>query len=111
MQLVLEQAGYRVIAAEDGEDALRKFRANEGEIRLCLLDVIMPKKNGKDVRDAIRAIHPDMPVIFMSGYTADVIREKDIIDHEGVFLTKPLAPRQLLKKVREVLDGSADRTV
>jgi two-component system NtrC family sensor kinase len=111
LQLVLQEAGYRVVTADDGEDAVRKFRENAGEVKLCLLDVIMPKKNGKDSLAEIRTIRPDMPVIFMSGYTADVIRGKDIVDQDAVFLAKPLAPRNLLKKVREVLDASPDRTV
>jgi two-component system NtrC family sensor kinase len=100
----LEESGYRVIEARDGEEAVRKFREHAAELKLCLFDVIMPKKNGKDAFAEIAALRDDVKVIFMSGYTADVIEAKDLLQKNTVFMSKPLIPHKLLALVREVLD-------
>jgi PAS domain S-box-containing protein len=98
--------GYRVIEAADGADGVEKFRCHADEIDLLLLDVIMPRKNGKETYDEISAVRPAPKAIFMSGYTADVISRKGI-DATGLnFLPKPLAPAVLLGKIREVLEGN-----
>ena len=73
---VLQTSGYKVILAKDGEDAIRKFTENKDKIQLVMLDMIMPKKSGKEVYDSIRELRPDMKTLFTSGYTADRI-EKD----------------------------------
>jgi len=91
--------GYKVIEAEDGEDAVRRFKENKDGIRLLILDVIMPKKNGKKVYDDIMKERPDVKVIFMSGYDANVIHKK-----EFDFISKPISIEKLLRKIREVLD-------
>jgi CheY-like chemotaxis protein len=100
----LEESGYRVIEARDGEEAVRKFREHAAELKLCLFDVIMPKKNGKDAFAEIAALSDDVKVIFMSGYTADVIEANDLLQKNTVFMSKPLIPHKLLALVREVLD-------
>ncbi|MBI5739507.1 MAG: response regulator [Nitrospirae bacterium] len=102
---VLEKYGYRVLIAEDGVEAVNKFNEHIDEIRLCILDVIMPKKSGKDVYDEIKRTRPGVKVLFMSGYTADVLHRKDILGEGLNFITKPVTPETLLKKVREVLDA------
>jgi signal transduction histidine kinase/CheY-like chemotaxis protein len=102
---ILTDFGYKVIEAVDGEEAVRKFKENRDAVNLLLLDVIMPRKNGKDACDEIRAMRPDLKVIFTSGYTADIIRDRGFLDKGLVLLTKPLTPRTLLEKIREVLDG------
>ncbi len=102
--LVLKEAGYRVVAAEDGEDALRKFRDSKELIQLALLDVIMPKINGRMVYAEMKKISPDMKVLFASGYTGDIITVKGIIEEGFEFIQKPMTPGGLLEKVREVLD-------
>ena len=101
---VLEEFGYRVIEAEDGEQAVLNFRDNLEEIRLVMLDVIMPKKNGKEAYDEIRRIAPGVKVLFTSGYTADVISRKGISEEKLNFLPKPLTPDVLLRKLREILE-------
>jgi two-component system NtrC family sensor kinase len=101
---VLERFGYKVIAAEDGEDAVEKFRENKGDIQLLLLDVIMPKKNGKEVYEEIKKINPRIKTIFLSGYTANLIHKKGILEEGINFMLKPVSPKELLKKVREALD-------
>ena len=101
---ILSQFGYTVITATGGVDALRKFDEYKDSISLLLMDIIMPNMNGKEVLDEIRKIRPDIKSIFISGYTADIINKKGILDAALDFITKPLMPAELLKKVREVLD-------
>ncbi|MBI5198621.1 MAG: PAS domain S-box protein [Nitrospirae bacterium] len=101
----LERFGYKVIAAEDGEDAIEKFMENKEEIRLLLLDLIMPRKNGKEVYEKIKEIKPDIKAIFLSGYTADILFKRGILDEGSDFILKPVSPREILRKVREVLDS------
>jgi PAS domain S-box-containing protein len=101
---LLSECGYRVIEAADGEEGVERFREKCDEVDLVLMDVIMPRKNGKEAFDEIRAIDPEVKTLFMSGYTADVISRKGI-DAAGLDLvTKPVTPGALLAKIREVLD-------
>jgi two-component system, cell cycle sensor histidine kinase and response regulator CckA len=101
---VLTEHGYTVVVAEDGEDAIRKFMERKDEIQLCVLDMIMPKKSGKEVFEAIQKIKPGIKVIFSSGYTADkVLREG--LPAGSTFIAKPAPPQVYLNKIREVLDG------
>ncbi|MBI5633665.1 MAG: response regulator [Nitrospirae bacterium] len=104
---VLEGFGYTVITAVDGEDALHQFRENEDRIKLVILDVIMPKKNGKEVYDEIIKTKPQMKVLFSSGYTADVISTKGVLEGKMDFISKPVTPHDLLIKIREILDRHA----
>lgn len=101
----IERFGYKVIDAGDGEAALNAFRNNKDDIRLAILDTVMPKMNGREVREEIVKISPDMKVLFMSGYTAGFIEEKGILGKGFHFLPKPVSPSDLLNKVREMLDG------
>lgn len=102
--LVLESSGYTVILAEDGEDAIHKFMAASDRIDLALIDMIMPKKSGKDVADAIRSLSPDTKILFQSGYTHDMINHGDLVKANEAFIGKPFKPEDLLRKIREVLD-------
>jgi PAS domain S-box-containing protein len=101
---VLTRKGYTVIEAEDGEEAVRKFLDHQQVIDLLLLDVVMPKKNGKEVYEEISRIKPQVKVLFTSGYTGDVIFNKGIHDDSVDFISKPLSPKELLLKIREVLN-------
>jgi two-component system cell cycle sensor histidine kinase/response regulator CckA len=105
---VLEKAGYEVIEAVDGEDAIEKMRENKDRIQLLLCDVIMPKKNGREVFNEIREIAPHIRALFMSGYTDNIIHEKGILEEGVNFILKPILPRELLRKVRGVLDKQTD---
>ena len=102
---ILGEFGYTVIEALDGDDAVKKFMENRGAVNLLLFDIIMPHKNGKDAFDEIRKIRPDIKAIFTSGYTADIVRQRGFLDEGLTLLTKPLSPRDLLTKIREVLDS------
>jgi signal transduction histidine kinase/HAMP domain-containing protein/ActR/RegA family two-component response regulator len=101
---ILIDSGYCVIEAADGEDALNKFLENNDKIDLLLLDVVMPKKNGKEVYEAIKKVNPDIKVIFTSGYTADIIEGKGILQEGSELIAKPFSPHVLLEKVRDMLD-------
>ncbi len=101
---VLEQFGYKVIEAVDGEDAINKFEENKECIQLVLLDVIMPKKSGKEAGDEIKKIKPDAKILFISGYTADIIHKRGILEERTDFISKPVTPQVLLAKIREILD-------
>jgi PAS domain S-box-containing protein len=101
---ILEQFGYRVLTAIDGADALRKFADHKEAIDLAILDVVMPLKNGKEVHDLMQKIRPGARVLFTSGYTADIINRKGVVQGEFEFIEKPHSPLELLIKVRDVLD-------
>jgi signal transduction histidine kinase len=101
---LLEGYGYKIIEAVDGEDALTIFNANKDKIQLLITDVVMPKRNGKDVYNEIRKIRPDMKALFVSGYNEEVIHKKGILEEGLNFISKPFAPTEFLRKVREVLD-------
>ena len=100
---MLEQSGYTVIEAVDGEDALNKFKENKDNIELLLFDIIMPKMDGKTAYDRIAKISPDIKVIFTSGYTQEHIAKKGVLEEGIEFIYKPVSPTELLKKVKEVI--------
>ncbi len=99
---LLNEYGYEVIEAVDGEDALNKFYIYKDKIQLVLLDVIMPNLNGREVYEKIKQASPDMKVLFTSGYPADHIN--GIIEKGSEFILKPVSPTKLLTKIREVLE-------
>jgi PAS domain S-box-containing protein len=103
---LLTEFGYTVIQAADGDEAIARFREAGEKIALCIFDVIMPRMKGWEAFDGIRAIGPTVPVLFMSGYQADFDRLADLTKNGAGFLSKPVVPRDLLAKVREMLEGS-----
>lgn len=100
---ILNKNGYRVIEALDTDDAIGRFREDPQSISMLLLDVIMPKRNGKELLDELNRIKPNNKALFISGYTYDVITRKGIIDEELNFIAKPVKPEELLRKVHDVL--------
>jgi two-component system cell cycle sensor histidine kinase/response regulator CckA len=103
---VLAEFGYTVIVSEDGTEAVRKFMENKERIQLLLFDMIMPQKNGMDAFREIATLYPETRVVFMSGYTADIIQAKGILGEEHALIMKPIRPLELARKVREALDGT-----
>ncbi len=99
---VLRTAGFTVIAAVDGREALDLARALP-TIDLLLTDVMMPRLNGPDLAEALRDQRPDQRVLFMSGFTNDVLGERGIISPDVELLTKPFAPDDLIARIREML--------
>ena len=106
---ILGLLGYTVIEATDGADAVEKFRTHGDRIDLLVFDVVMPVMNGREAYQEIRAVKKDIKVLFMSGYTNDVVLEKGILKGAVDYVSKPLTPRQLLYKVREVLNADKEQ--
>ncbi len=108
---VLHELGYQVTTAVDGEDALfRLARAGEGErpFDLVVTDVVMPGLSGRDLRDRLHREWPEVPVLFVSGYTDNVVLRHGILAGEVDFLQKPFSAEQLAQKIREVLARKAE---
>ena len=103
---VLEAQGYEVLSASNGQDALHVVREHKGDpIRLVVTDVIMPLMGGKVMAEWLKTTHPDLKVLFTSGYTDDAIVQQGVLDAGVEFLAKPYTPATLARKVRELLDG------
>ncbi|NTW66282.1 MAG: response regulator [Nitrospirae bacterium] len=109
IKLALEEHGYTVITAVDGNEAVSKFQEHSAAVDLCLFDVMMPKRNGKTAFGEIRALRSDAKAIFMSGYSSDIIHQKDLLEEHMVLLNKPVLPQDLLRRVREMLDAEPAR--
>jgi len=103
----LEKQGYRVIEAADGAVAMQIAVAHEGVIHLLLTDVIMPGMNGRELAQRISEIRPNVKVLYMSGYTENVVGHNGMLDAGVRLLQKPFNLRDLKSKVREVLDTSS----
>ncbi|HVN18593.1 MAG TPA: ATP-binding protein [Dongiaceae bacterium] len=102
----LEKQGYKVIEAADGAVAMQIAVAHEGVIHLLLTDVIMPGMNGRELAQRISEIRPNVKVLYMSGYTENVIGQDGTLEHGVRLLQKPFNLRDLKSKVREVLDAT-----
>lgn len=100
---VLTQYGYTIIEATDGADAVDKFKKTE-RVDLLILDSVMPKKNGRQAFNEIISLTRDVKVLFISGYTRDVILNKGIEESKFPFVPKPIQAVVLLNKIREILD-------
>ena len=103
-QCMLEELGYHVLLARDGEEALCIFQKNQERIALALLDVVMPRMNGTDAYARMFAIDPNLPAIFVTGYSADVPLLSPNLNKDLAVLQKPYTRKALGRKVREVLD-------
>ncbi|MDB4933515.1 MAG: Blue-light-activated protein [Labilithrix sp.] len=105
VRTTLERNGYRVLEANVGSVAVELARQHAGQIDLLLTDVVMPGMSGRQVADVVCEKNPDLPVLFMSGYTDDAIVRNGVLEAKDHFLAKPFAPTALIRKVRGVLDA------
>jgi two-component system cell cycle sensor histidine kinase/response regulator CckA len=101
---ILTRRGYHVLEAERGSDACLLCKSHLEPIHLLLTDVIMPKMNGRELYRQLRESRPDLRVLFMSGYTEDVIAPHGVLEDGTDFIEKPFGVDRLARKVREVLD-------
>ena len=102
---VLRNQGYEVLEASNGEEALRLVQKHDGAgIELLLTDVVMPQMNGQELVEKLHVTHPDIKVLFTSGYLGDSESHFDYLPSGTEFLPKPYLPETLAVKVREVLD-------
>ncbi len=104
IRITLESFGYSVITAKDGEEALAQFMQNRQRINLLLLDMILPRKSGKEVAAEISKIDPGIKILSTSGYPGNIVKSDDLITAGFDFIQKPFPSQDLLLKVREVLD-------
>jgi PAS domain S-box-containing protein len=100
---MLEQLGYRVLAAANGVEALDVSRTHQGKISLLVTDVVMPNMSGRQVADALLSRRPDLRVLYLSGYTENTIGHHGVLDASVNFLTKPFTRDALARKIREIL--------
>lgn len=104
-ETILQKKGYQVVSAENGIEALKKLDAFKTEPDLLLTDVIMPEMNGKQLFEQLSQRYPRIKVLFMSGYTEDVLSNHTPSGPVTNFIQKPFPVRALLSKVRKVLDN------
>jgi CheY-like chemotaxis protein len=101
---MLEKQGYTVLSASTPGAAIRLALERSGEIHLLMTDVVMPEMNGRDLAKNLLSLYPHLKRLFMSGYTADVIAHRGVLDEGVYFIQKPFSIKKLASKVREVLD-------
>jgi len=105
--IMLQRLGYPVLSAATPQEALEMVNTHGTAIDLMITDVVMPEMNGKDLAARIRSIRPDIRLLFMSGYTANVIVHQGVLEDGIDFIQKPFSLQNLAAKVREVLDRNA----
>ncbi len=101
----LTGAGYQVVEACQGADAVTLFDAHADEIDVLVTDIVMPGMSGRELADALRARVPDLPVLYVSGYTDDAVLRHGVLAAEASFLEKPFSAAALCARVRAVLDA------
>lgn len=101
---MLGQLGYTVLEAEDGAGALRLFEQHAAAIDLLLTDVVMPQMSGRELAERLLAVHPDLKVLYVSGYTDDVVARHGLLEPGVALLPKPFTPDGLGRRVRAILD-------
>jgi PAS domain S-box-containing protein len=104
---MLERYGYEVLLARDGQEALEIYRAEAARIDMLLIDLVMPRMNGRDFHAAAKALNPSVRALFYSGYTADLAEPDTGFEPGGNLLSKPFSINDLARKVRRILDGPA----
>ena len=102
---VLRGCGYTVVEAGDGREGLAVCEAHVGVLHLLVSDVVMPHLGGRELAERVRAIRPEIKVLFVSGYTDDALIHHGVQEAELAFLRKPFTPSELASKVRSVLNG------
>lgn len=99
----LSAIGYTPLVASSPEEAIDLCSRSDSEIRLVLTDVIMPRVNGAQIQERLKVLRPDLKVLYMSGYTANVISNHGVLKHGINFIQKPFTLEQLAQKLDEIL--------
>jgi two-component system, cell cycle sensor histidine kinase and response regulator CckA len=107
LERVLETAEYEVLVAANGAQALRLMEKRTGELALLLTDLVMPGMSGLELARAARELQPDLPVLCMSGYSEETLRDRGGGGDEVAFIEKPFAPGELTDRIAAVLRDAA----
>jgi two-component system cell cycle sensor histidine kinase/response regulator CckA len=102
---VLERLGYTVLTASTPGEAMALAKEHADKIDLLITDVVMPEMNGREMADQLQTLSPDLKILFMSGYTSNVIAHSGILEEGVRFMPKPFSTKDLAVKVREALDN------
>ena len=105
----LDELGYRVLVARDGEEAVEAYLTHQAEIDMVILDLVMPRMGGREAHDRIRALGSEVPVMFVTGYSAELAKSQFIGESGAALMQKPYNVDALGGKVREVLDQARER--
>ena len=103
VEKMLKGLGYRVLSSASPIDAIQLAKENTGEINLLITDVVMPEMNGRELSEQIIALYPNLKVLFMSGYTANIIAHRGVLEDNISFISKPFSKKDIAVKIREVL--------
>ena len=101
---ILEELGYRVLSANSPSEVIKLAKGHADEISLLITDVIMPQINGRELSEHLQTLYSNLKIIFMSGYTANVIAHRGVLDNGIFFISKPFSKKEMAAKVRKILD-------
>ena len=101
---ILEGLGYAVLSANSPSEATKLAEEHPNEITLLITDVVMPEMNGRELAEQLRNLYPNLKILFMSGYTANVIAHRGVLEDGVCFISKPFSRKDMAVKIREVLD-------
>lgn len=104
---MIERLGYTVLPANTAKDAIRLCNDHIGKIDLLITDVVMPAMNGRELAQRILKVVPNIRILYMSGYTSNVIAHRGILDDGLNFISKPFSKQALSVKLRDILDGKS----
>ena len=105
---ILENLGYTVLSATGPSEAIRLAEEHTSEIKLLITDVVMPEMNGRELSEQLHGLYPNLKILFMSGYTANVIAHRGVLEEGVCFISKPFSKKDMAVKVREVIDEAKD---
>ena len=98
--------GYTVLASNSPNEALSVVKEHVGKLNLLITDVVMPAMNGRELSEHLQSLYSNIKTLFMSGYTADIIAHRGVLDEGVCFIPKPFSKKDLALKVRESLDSA-----
>jgi CheY-like chemotaxis protein len=101
---ILVSPGYTLLSATTPGEAMALAKGHSGRIHLLITDVVMPEMNGRELSKQLQVLYPDLKILFISGYTANVIAHRGVLEKGVYFLPKPFSKKDLAVKVRQVLD-------